>query len=213
MVASLRSHRPRALAWPGVPRLRTPFGRVLAPPALRVSAVRKASLRALLRCLHCGSSAAIARLNSSMVVLQSSHRACASAGPVFRVCGLRFALCPRGFSRFAASDESRTPSLSGLLRPVSRTARGLRAPHWLRHLFRPHWGLRTGLRFAGPVFRGCGRPLGVSSPLHPFGASTATACFAHCARRSSVPIGLTSRCFAHSAHASCATLVLSLGVF
>ena len=35
-----------------------------------------------------------------------------------------------------------------------------------------HWGLRTGLRFAGPVFRGCGRPLGVSSPLHPFGAST-----------------------------------------
>ena len=35
----------------------------------------------------------------------------------------------------------------------------------------PHWGLRTGLRFAGPVFRGCGRPLGVSSPL-PFGAST-----------------------------------------
>ena len=76
-----------------------------------------------------------------------------------------------------------------------------------------HWGLRTGLRFAGPVFRGCGRPLGVSSPLHPFGTSTATACFAHCARRSSVPIGLTSRCFAHSAHASCATLALSLGVF
>ncbi len=31
-----------------------------------------------------------------------------------------------------------SPSL-GLLRPVSRTARGLRAPHWLRRLFRPHW--------------------------------------------------------------------------
>ena len=32
-----------------------------------------------------------------------SHRA-AFSGPVFRLCGLRFALCPRGFSRFAASD-------------------------------------------------------------------------------------------------------------
>ena len=31
-----------------------------------------------------------------------------------------------------------SPSL-GLLRPVSRTARGLRAPHRLRRLFRPHW--------------------------------------------------------------------------
>ena len=60
--------------------------------------------------------------------------------------------------------------------------------HWLRRLFRPHWGLRTGLRFAGPVFRGCGRPLGVSSPLHPFGASTATACFAHSACSSCAPL-------------------------
>ena len=33
---------------------------------------------------------------------------------MFRLCGLRFALCPRGFSRFAASDESRTPLLIGL---------------------------------------------------------------------------------------------------
>ena len=39
------------------------------------------------------------------------------------------------------------------------------------------------------------------------------ACFAHCARRSSVPIGLTPRCFAHWARASCAPLALSLGVF
>ena len=31
------------------------------------------------------------------------------------------------------------PCSLGLLRPVSRTARGLRAPHWLRRLFRPHW--------------------------------------------------------------------------
>ena len=43
----------------------------------------------------------------------SSHRA-VFGGPVFRLCGLRFALCPRGFSRFAASDESRTPLLIGL---------------------------------------------------------------------------------------------------
>ena len=31
------------------------------------------------------------------------------------------------------------PCSLGLLRPVSRTARGLRAPHRLRRLFRPHW--------------------------------------------------------------------------
>ena len=54
-----------------------------------------------------------------------------------------------------------------------------------------HWGLRTGLRFAGPVFRGCGRPLGVSSPLHPFGASTATACFRHRRRPSHAPLALS----------------------
>ena len=35
--------------------------------------------------------------------LASSHRA-VFGGPVFRPCGLRFALCPRGSSRFAASD-------------------------------------------------------------------------------------------------------------
>ena len=46
---------------------------------------------------------------------------------MFRLCGLRFALCPRGFSRFAASDESSTPSL-GLLRAASPTGRALRAP-------------------------------------------------------------------------------------
>ena len=89
----------------------------------------------------------------------SSHRA-VFGGPVFRLCGLRFALCPRGFSRFAASDESSTPLLIGLtsrcfvpqfaivalLRyrlqvsfahwtsasPVSRTARGEAPSHWAR---------------------------------------------------------------------------------
>ena len=33
--------------------------------------------------------------------------------------------------------------------------------------FLAHWCLRTVLAFGGPVFRGCGRPVGVSSPLQP----------------------------------------------
>ena len=37
------------------------------------------------------------------------------------------------------------------------------------------------------------------------------ACFRHWRRRSSVPIGLTSRCFAHSARASCAPAVHAAG--
>ena len=113
---------------------------------------------------------------------------CANACAVFRPCGLRFAPCPRGSSRFAASgfapcspaspapsplaargygpaylraalrwpgipglrsasrcssiQHGRTPALAnslaalpaslGLLRPVSRTARGLRAPLYTR---------------------------------------------------------------------------------
>ena len=88
----------------------------------------------------------------------------------------------------------------------------------------PYWGLRTGLRFAGPVFRGCGALRAVPqfsmvvplrsqarlrhsllhwayyglfralraasvrpSPLHPFGASTTTACFRHWRRPSCAP--------------------------
>ena len=50
-----------------------------------------------------------------------------------------------------------SPSL-GLLRPVSRTARGLRAPHWLRRLFRPHWayyGLFRALRATSVRPTGC----------------------------------------------------------
>ena len=38
--------------------------------------------------------------------LASSHRA-AFGGPLFRPCGLRFAPCPRGSSRFAAFDARR----------------------------------------------------------------------------------------------------------
>ena len=82
---------------------------------------------------------------------------CANACAVFRPCGLRFAPCPRGSSRFAASDARKlacgTPCFIGLtsacfahcarppcaprpstpsglrrLRPVSATGGGLRAP-------------------------------------------------------------------------------------
>ena len=73
----------------GLLRAASPTGRALrAPPATTTSTIRN------------GRPA-------------SSHRA-VFGGPVFRLCGLRFALCPRGFSRFAASDESRTPLLIGL---------------------------------------------------------------------------------------------------
>ena len=117
---------------------------------------------------------------------------CADACAVFRVfaplspsaarcSGAADALwaCPRASSRFAAFDCAlRFASCARHFSPS-----GLRCSQVRLRLSLLHWGLRTGLRFAGPVFRGCGRPLGVSSPLHPFGAST----------------GLLSRCFAHSA--------------
>ena len=112
---------------------------------------------------------------------------------VFRGCALRFAPCARHFSPSGLRCSQAHSRLSlpywGLrtgLRfagPVFRGCGALRAvPQFsmvvplrsqarLRHSLL-HWGLRTGLRFASPVFRGCGRPLGVSSPLHPFGAST-----------------------------------------
>ena len=175
---------PSPLAW-RCSALRTPFGRVLAPPALRASAVRKAHLRCFLlhwahrRLLHPQFAMVVLHLRT----VPSSAARCFASADFASLCVLEASAASR------PPMKAELPCSLGLLRPVSRTARGLRAPHWLRRLFRPHWGLRTGLRFAGPVFRGCGRPLGVSSPLHPFGASTATACFAHCARRSSVPKG------------------------
>ena len=58
---------------------------------------------------------------------------CADACAVFRGCALRFAPCARHFSP------------SGLRCSQAHSRRSL-----------PYWGLRTGLRFAGPVFRGCG---------------------------------------------------------
>ena len=132
------------------------------------------------------------------MVVPHLRTALAFGGAVFRGCALRFASCARHSSPSGLRCAALPPlSSAWSLRIVRKLTRG--APcftglidgycsHWLRRLFRPHWGLRIGLRFAGPVFRGCGRPLGVSSPLHPFGASTATACFAHCARPSCAPL-------------------------
>ena len=60
-----------------------------------------------------------------------------------------------GRSTALASSLVALPASLGLLRPVSATGGGLRAP----------------LRFACAVFRRCGRPLGVSSRLQPFGPS------------------------------------------
>ena len=96
------------------------------------------------------------------VSLGSSHR------PALRwpgIPGLRSASrCPHPF----------TPSGLRRLRPVSRTARGLRAPR-LRRPSVP--ALRTALAFGGAVFRRCGRLLGVSSRLQPLrGLCLRTAC-------------------------------------
>ena len=73
-----------------------------------------------------------------------------------------------------ASSLVALPASLGLLRPVSRTARGLRAPR-LRRPSVP--ALRTALAFGGAVFRRCGRLLGVSSRLQPLrGLCLRTAC-------------------------------------
>ena len=156
-----------------------------------------------------------------------------------------------------------SPPLRTSLRSVSsglQPLRGLRRSQArLRHSLL-HWGLRTGLRFASPVFRGCGRPLGCSSIQHgrPTPSHRPALTLARCsapadfaslrvlgapaasrpptlasslaalpaslgllrpvsrtARGLRAPLappplrgfdGLTSRCFAHSARASCAPL-------
>ena len=77
------------------------------------------------------------------------------------------------------------PCSLGLLRPVSRTARGLRAPHWLRRLFRPHWAYFALLRSSIRNSRLATLPLASLLCSLDF----RFACFAHCARRSSVPQG------------------------
>ena len=67
------------------------------------------------------SDAAYCELHAPLNSAWSSHTfapPCANACAVFRPCGLRFAPCPRGSSRFAASDARRlacgTPCFIGL---------------------------------------------------------------------------------------------------
>ena len=95
-------------------------------------------------------------LTSSLVALPASLGS--SYRPALRwpgIPGLRSASrCPRPF----------TPSGLRRQRPVSRTARGLRAPRRRRPSVP---ALRTALAFGGAVFRRCGRPLGVCSRLQP----------------------------------------------
>ena len=200
-----------------VPRLRT-----VPPLAARCSAPADfASLRVL------GAPAASRPplLTSSLVALPASLGS--SYRPALRwpgIPGLRSASrCPHPF----------TPSGLRRLRPVSRTARGLRAPR-LRRPSVP--ALRTALAFGGAVFRRCGRLLGVSSRLQPLrGPCLRTACarassrFAasngqrpgrecifthssqssiHIARKAclwlSLLTGLTSACFRHRRRPPCA---------
>ena len=108
-------------------------------------------------------------LASSLVALPASLES--SYRPALRwpgIPGLRSASrCPRPF----------TPSGLRRQRPVSRTARGLRAPRRRRPSVP---ALRTALAFGGAVFRRCGRPLGVSSRLQPLrGLRLRTSCARH----------------------------------
>ena len=123
------AHRPR-LRRRGVPALRTPFGRVLAPPA--ASRPPTASGR---------DGNAFLRFAPTLNSAWSSHTfapPCASACAVFRPCGLRFAPCPRGSSRFAASDARKlacgSPCFIGLTTACFR--------HWRRPSCAPALRLR-----------------------------------------------------------------------
>ena len=101
------SHRPR-LRRRGVPALRTPFGRVLAPPA---------ASRPLPA--HC--------VCSRLQPLRGLQRPATGTGMHFYVS--HRPSIQHGRSTALASSLAALPASLGLLRPVSRTARGLRAPH------------------------------------------------------------------------------------
>ena len=109
----------------------------------------------------------VLRVHAPLNSAWSSHTfapPCANACAVFRPCGLRFAPCPRGSSRFAASDARRlacgTPCFIGL---TSRLFRSTIRNSRLATL--PLASLLCSLDFR-------------------------FACSAHCARRSSVPQGV-----------------------
>ena len=146
---------------------------------------------------------------------------CADACAVFRGCALRFAPCarhssPSGLRCSQSSLVALPASLGSSHRPALTLARCSVAAHCasLRVLATPalrasdarrarlwhsllHWGLRTGLRFAGPVFRGCGALRAV-----PQFAMVVLLRLTACS--SPLLIGLTSACFAHCARPPCA---------
>ena len=143
------------------------------------------------------------------MVVPHLRTALAFGGAVFRGCALRFASCARHSSPSGLRCAALPCSL-GLLRPVSRTARGLRAPppvsaEILRISGRGNckeaiFALENGI-FRRGVLR-------AHAPLN-------SAWSYHCARRLACGtpcfIGLTSRCFAHRARASCAPAVHAAG--
>ena len=93
----------------------------------------------------------VLRVHAPLNSAWSSHTfapPCANACAVFRPCGLRFAPCPRGSSRFAASAAHKlacgTPCFIGVFVPACASL----------------------ARYSGAAER-----FALSSPLHPFGAS------------------------------------------
>ena len=135
-------------------------------PALTLARCSAPADFASLRVLGAPAASRPPLLTSSLVALPASLGS--SYRPALRwpgIPGLRSASrCPRPF----------TPSGLRRQRPVSRTARGLRAPRRRRPSVP---ALRTALAFGGAVFRRCGRPLGVSSRLQPLcGLRLRTAC-------------------------------------
>ena len=137
--------------------------RVLATSALRASDVRM-----LTRGASCftGLIGGYCTLKFAMVVLLRPTACSTPTSQFSMVASLRsqssLEMLPASLGSSAAVAATGCAPLSpslGLLRPVSRTARGLRAPHWLRRLFRPHWAyfalLRPqGARFVRPLAQG-----------------------------------------------------------
>ena len=129
MVASLRSHRPR-LWHGGVPALRTPFGRVLAPPAASRPSTAHFVCSALQPfgpspfCKHLHPQFAIVDLHLRTVPLLAARCSVAAHCASLRVLAT---------STLRVSDARKLACSSrcslGLLRAASPTGRALRAPH------------------------------------------------------------------------------------
>ena len=110
-------------------------------------------------------------------------------GPVFRVCALRFAPCARHSSRFAASGFA----------PILNSAWSSHCAHKLACGTPCFIGVFVPACASLARYSGAAERFALSSPLHPFGASTASACFAHCARPSCAPALTLARCSAPAA--------------